>query len=439
MANTMRNYMLTGRALADDSDFSILTNAYEIRWGLRLNKAGYLDVVLPARDCQVNPNLDNAYTLDDFDQDYQIDLFRIYGASYDRRRVGPGPFLVTSIELDQRDDGLRVINLHAETALSVLSRRINPYDGEDPRSDWPPVSADDFAKDMVRNNFLANASSHGYAGSAYSPDPLRDASSLLSVQTNLSLAAPNYEPDVENAEILRAIQAAADYSWANGIAMFFDIFYVGGAVPFEFRTMINAYATDRSVPGPGQITLQADLDLSAYKVGFDWSGSSNRVYAGARGSNGAARTYAISPAIGSGTTNETDLINSVGINPFSLREKFESSSAEDAPGTQSDADSALVAANSVFRADGTIAVNGRYRYGIDFAFGDKLNFVVEGTLYPGYITSEVGSVQENGSEKLTVNFSTEPLPRQNAQGIAGVLSDLSRVTTNLEKLSRIER
>lgn len=412
----------------------LLNDAYTIRWGLRLGKAGFLDIVLPARGCRVNPNSDRAYVREDFDQNYWIDLFRTYGATGIRTRVGPAPFLVQTVEQEVSDDGLKVIRLHCETPLSVLSRRINPYDGDDPRSDFPAIAADDFMKAIVRNNYGPNASSHPFAP-GYAPDPLRDASALLAVQADATAAAPGYEPDVENAEILRAIQAAADYSYSKNISLFYDIFFTGGAVPFEFRTMINAYATDRTV-GANQITIHGDLDLTSYVMTFDWSGSSNRIYAGGRGATGNARIYAQSPI--NPSAEFTQLSNTVAADPFALREKFESSAADDAAGVQDDAESARIASNTVFRASGNLNENGRYAYGIDIDFGDKIWFVIDGTRFPAYLVSEVGGVQENGSEKLEIGFNTEPLPRAQAPGVAGVISDLSRITVALEKLARLE-
>jgi hypothetical protein len=439
-----RHYHLT----AQDGQLGpklLLNNAYSFRWGLRLGKPGILDVVLPARGCKVNPlGDDQAYDTDQFKQNHWLFLTRTYGITGTRTRVGPGPFLVSSIELEKTDDGLKVIKLHAETAMSVLYRRINPYDGDDARSDFPPIFADDFAKEIVRNNFLAAASSHVNAP-GYAPDPLRDASGSLLVQANVSAAAAAYEPNVENAEILRAIQAACDYSYSKGTAMFFDIFFTGGTPAFEFRTMVTAYGVDRSVAGPNLVKIHSEIDMSSYKISTDWTRASNRVYAGARGATGAARVYAVSPVPAS--ADGIDLAATVAIDPFALREKFESSTADDLAGTQSEADSARTAANTVFSASGKLNENGRLTYGIDFDFGDKLLIVIDGGLFPGFTdsgfftgfaVSEVGQVDRSGEETLEIGFSTDPLPRVAAGGVAGVLFDLSRITASLEKISRTE-
>ncbi|MEZ4614910.1 MAG: hypothetical protein R2867_05255 [Caldilineaceae bacterium] len=432
---TPRNYELASRGNLGNDPARLLTSAYSIKWGLRLGKVGFIDVVLPARGCSVNPNARGSFVLEDFDQNDWIELHRSYGATGVRTRVGPSPFLLTSVELALQDDGLRVIKLHGETPLGVLSRRINPYDGDDPRSDFPPLTADDFMKNLVRNNFGPNASSHRNAP-GYAPDPLRDASSLLSVQANVGAAAPNYEPDVENAEVLRAIQAAADYSWDNNIALFYDVFYVGGAIPFEFRTMTGVYGTDRSAVAPGRVVLHENIDLTSFSVGFDWTGSSNNVYSGGRGQTGNARIYEESPALAS--ADYAALLATVTADPFALRETFDSSSADDTPGIQAAADTARTGANTVFRATGKAVEAGRYAYGLDYTIGDLVGVSAGGIVANAFVTSEVGSLSDKGTERLEIAFNTEPLPRASAQGVAGVLSDLSRITTTLEKLSRLE-
>ena len=229
-----------------------------------------------------------------------------------------------------------------------------------------------FAKQLVINNFGAAASSHANAP-GYAPDPLRDATAILQVQAQVGAAAANYEPDVENAEILRAIQAAADYSWNNGIAMFYDIFATGAVPQFEFRTATVAYNNDLTA-GPNAITLHEELDLAEFEIGFDWDGTANRVYGGARGAQGAARIYAISPIVGS--ADDVQLNATVAADPFALRESFESSAADDLAGTQSDAAAARTAAGTVFTATGQTNPAGRYAYGRDYTFGDLVNCVV---------------------------------------------------------------
>ena len=139
-----RNYVLAHRPI--NGNASLLANAYSIKWGLRLGKPGFIEVVLPELGCQVNPLAKDSYTINDFDQNDWLEFTRSYGATGVRNRVGPAPFLINRIRLAKLADGRKVINLRAETPLSVLERRINPYDGDDARSDFPPLTADDFCQ-----------------------------------------------------------------------------------------------------------------------------------------------------------------------------------------------------------------------------------------------------------------------------------------------------
>lgn len=410
-----------------------LLDAYDVRWTLRLNRPGTLSLQLPAQGCEFLGGR-GAYAFDDFEEDDWIFLYRTVSdtpvgsaaPAAVRRTVGPGPYLIDNVRMRRENDGRKVLHVEAETALSVLSRRINPYDGEDARSDIASAPADDIMRELVRQNFLAVAGSY-----VADPDATRDASALIAVEANSGFA-PNYEVKGENANVLRLVKGAADFSASQGADIFYDLFYrPGNAVPFEFRVLNGVYGTDRTAAGPGGITLRDEVDFSEYDISRSHADFKNRVYAGGRNATGAARIYE--------TADDAGLAAAVAANPLALREQFESSNGDTNPLVLADAQRSLQVENRILQADAEIASYSRYAYDFDYRFGDRLNAVIEGQNLVVFVDVESGHLSDQG-EQLDIGVSTEPTLRRSVGGglAAQVVGAVTTVEDLVERLKTLE-
>lgn len=416
------------------SDFSVnpvgvnthLGDAYSIKWALKLNQPGTITVVLPARGCELNGRAQ--YTLDDFPIDSFLTLRRTVDGSDTTRVVGPGAFLIDSAEISREDTGRKILTVTGTTALGVLSRRINPYDGDDPRSDiaaGDPVT--DVMRDIVRQNFLAAAGSH-----VADPDPDRDASAALQVQADDGFGAA-YDIKIQNQNVLRALQSAARFSAAQNQPVFFEVRIDRTVAPpfiFEIRNLV--YGVDRTAAGPGQVVLREELDFLGYKVRRSFDNYVNRVYGGGSVNGtgtGAARTY---------VNSDDPTLAAQLVNRFALREDFISSSGDTAAKIQSDADSARLQQSRTEQIEASLLTAGRLSYGLDFDFGDLLIANADGLSFTVHVDSEAGEVSDNGEERLVVTVSDSPLvrsqPTSTSEALIDALSRLDDLTASLETL-----
>lgn len=424
---TLRNYSVVHRSPIGVFK-ALIGDSYTIKWVLRLNKPGTLTLELPSAYCS---SVVAGYELTDFEEDDQFQLWRSYGTGFNKSLVGYAPFHLNKVEARRRDDGRRTVYIEAQTPLSFLDRRINPYDGDDARSDFDNnvLACDDLAKLLIRNNYSAAAGSY-----VANPDPVRDLSAYLQVQADAGAVAPAipYTGKAENANILSEIQKVADYAASQNISMFFDVVQVtDNPYLLEFRTFTPQRGIDRTqaTGGVNAFTVVDNVNVADYSLTFDWTESLTRVYAGANGGTGGGRDYE--------TATDPGLGAQLLVNPFALREDYTSSTSEDPDAILVDAQAELANRQRVFQATGLLAENLVTLYGRDFDFGDRVSVYLENLAFEAHIDAESGTLSDRG-ENLEIGFNTEPTRRRSSGGLGTILADLGWQKKQINYLRRRE-
>lgn len=423
----LRNYVIVQRSAVGIYK-RLVTDAYSVRWILKLNKAGTLTLELPSAFCS---SAVGGYGISDFEADDQFLLYRSFGNGLALSVVGESPFHLVKAEARRRDDGKRTVYIEAETALGFLSRRINPYDAEDGNSDFKDntLTCDDLSKLLVRNNYLAGAGSY-----ISDPDPTRNLSAYIQVQADAGAIAPApaYTGSLENAGILSEIQKIADYAAGKGIPMFFDMVMVSeNPYRLEFRTYASQRGIDRTqtTGGANAFVVVDNVNVADYSLVFDWSDSLTRVYAGSNSGTGAAKDYEVA--------TDPNLAALLAVSPFALREDFVSSNGEDTDEVLVEAEAELNARRAVFQANGLLTDNLISQYGQAFGFGDKVTVFLEGLSFDAFIDTESGTL-ENGQEKLEVGFNTEATLKRSSGTLGTIVAGMGSLRKTVNLLKRRE-
>ncbi len=423
----LRNYVLVHRS-ATGTYKHLISDAYSVRWILKLNKPGTLTLEIPSAFCS---SAVGGYNISDFEADDQFIFYRSFGAGLSHTVVGESPFHLIKVEARRRDDGKRTLYIEAETALGFLGRRINPYDADDGNSDFEnnTLACDSLAKFLVINNYLAGAGSY-----ISDPDPNRNLSTYIQVQADIAAIAPAppYTGSAENAGILSEIQKIADYAAGKGIPMFFDMVMVSeNPYLLEFRTYATQRGIDRTqtTGGANAFVVVDNVNVADYTLTFDWSDSLTRVYAGSNSGTGAGKDYEVA--------TDPNLAALLAVSPFALREDYVSSNGEDPDEVLVEAEVELNARRALFQANGLIADNLISQYGQAFGFGDRVPVFLEGLSFDAFIDTESGTL-ENGQEKLEVGFSTEPTLRRSSGTLGTIVAGMGNLRKAMNLLKRRE-
>lgn len=423
----LRNYVLVHRS-AIGTYKHLITDAYSVRWILKLNKPGTLTLELPSAFCS---SAVGGYNVTDFEADDQFILYRAIGTGLTRTVVGDAPFHLAKMESRRRDDGKRTLYIEAESPLGFLGRRINPYDADDGNSDFENnvLACDSLAKFLVINNFLAGAGSY-----ISDPDADRNLSAYLQVQGDIGaiVPAPPYTGSAENAGVLSEIQKIADYSASQGIPMFFDVVMVSeNPYLLEFRT----YATQRGINrtqttgGANAFVVVDNINVADYSLVYDWSDSLTRVYVGSSNGSGAGKGYE--------TVTDPNLAALLAVSPFALREDYVSSNSDDNDEMIVEGNVELNARRSLFQANGLLADNLISQYGQAFGYGDKVTVFLEGLSFDAFIDTESGELSQ-GAEKLEIGFNTEATLKRSSGTLGTIVSGLGNLRRQVNYLKRKE-
>lgn len=422
----LRNYSIVHRSPTGIYK-NLINDAYSVRWVLKLNKPGNLTLELPSARCSRTVG---GYDIATFEADDQFILYRSFGNGT-RSVVGSAPFHLQKMESRRRDDGKRTLYIEAETPLSFLDRRINPYDADDGNSDFENnnLPCDSLAKFIVEQNFTALAGSY-----VSDPDPVRNLSAYFQIQPSAGNIAPAtpYTGSIENENILSAIQKVADYAASQGLPMFFDVIMVSeNPYRLEFRTYANQPGTDRTqaTGGANALTLVDNVNISDYTLTFDWTDSINRIYVSS--SNGAGNTKLYE------TVTDPNILALLAASPFSLREDYVSSNSDDPGEMRTEGNIELQGRRAIFQANGLIADNLVTQYGQTFGFGDKIGIFLEGLSFDAFIDSESGTL-ESGKEDLQVGFNTESTLRRSSGTVGTIVGQLGRLQRQINYLKRKE-
>lgn len=423
----LRNYVLVHRS-ATGTYKHLISDAYSVRWILKLNKAGTLTMELPSAFCS---SAVGGYNISDFEADDQFLLYRSFGAGLTHTVVGESPFHLIKMEARRRDDGKRTLYIEAETALGFLGRRINPYDADDGNSDFEDntLACDSLAKFLVINNYSAGAGSY-----ISDPDPTRNLSAYIQVQADIAAIAPAtpYTGSAENAGVLSEIQKIADYAASQGIPMFFDMVMVSeNPYKLEFRTYASQRGIDRTqtTGGINAFTVVDNINVADYSLVYDWSDSLTRVYVGSSNGSGAGKGYE--------TVTDPNLAALLAVSPFALREDYVSSNSDDSAEMRTEGNVELNARRAIFQANGLLADNLISQYGQAFGFGDKVTVFLEGLSFDAFIDTESGELSQ-GAEKLEIGFNTEATLKRSSGTLGTIVSGLGSIRRQVNYLKRKE-
>lgn len=394
----------------------LIPDAYSVKATLGLNKAGIVVLELPSVYCST---VINGYAASDFGEDDRIEIW--LGVNGAKSLFGETCFFVSRIVSERQEDGRRVVTVEAESAISLLERRINPFNADDPKSNLVDLLVDNQMKFVVGNNYSLTAGSY-----AANPDPVRTPiAGVLAIQAATGAALNNWREDIENSTILDVLQDAAQFSFNKGQPLFFDIVQPTAFGNLEFRTYVGQRGVDRTLTTGGANSFVAlpELDtISDYALEFNWQGTANRVYAGGEGT-GAGRTYVVA--------EDPTLAGSLAANPWRTRESFLGANSSDPVDIQNEADAELQANRAIVQATGTIGETGNSCYGVDYNFGDIITVIIEGNQLDVHI-SDVTLDLSDRQEKLEVRFTTE-LNRK-LQDIGSILQEIAGVKRNIRKL-----
>ena len=259
------------------------------------------------------------------------------------------PFLIrrTTRKLDAR--GKRTIEVLAFSAVELLARRIIAYNKGTSQSE-KTAEADDMIKEIMRENFGADATNTD-----------RDMSAYLTIQTDATLG-PSITKEFPRDNIMDVIQEIALTTSESGSPVFFDI--VSSGEGLEFQTFRGVRGIDNTFTNGGNPVILSPNRGNLVDVtrAYDYSNEINFAYAGGTGT-GANRTVETACSI-----------NRINQSPFNRREMFVSESNTDNTNALiGEAEMAVRADRPRRTFEGTILnVPGATEYGIHWAFGDKV-------------------------------------------------------------------
>lgn len=380
---------------------------YSLSVTLVVNKPGAIKIELPSIFCSTRPR---GYSSGDFQCDDRIVV--MMGVDGVRNQLGETSFLVTDSYSIMGSNGLRMTVVEGEAAMTLLGRRMNAYDSDDPRSDFPDEPSDNAMTMIVTNNFGPAASSHGFAP-AYAIDPNRTAmfnSGLFAIQALPGLITNQWQGSIENAYVLEALQRIAEYSFGEGEPLFFDVVQTDPFGPFTFRTFPNQRGTDRTqaTGGANARVIAPDLGhISEYELRFSCKDHINRVYVADQEGEGSGRGYV--------TVDVPTLAADLVTNPFYLRESFLVGSTNGPTQNTVDGKAELASKALAVQLSGRLSETRNFIFGRDFTFGDRLDAQVEGNFIEVFIDSVTIDIAD-GAEVISPTFSTDLVKRQNGVG-----------------------
>lgn len=278
--------------------------------------------------------------------------------------------------------GEETITLEAYDFCDILRRRIIAYQAGNSYTHKLDF-ADDLMKDIVVENYGVSTL-----------DALRNISSYLHVQTNVSLG-PIVGDDIQHEVVLDTLQNFSNAAWEEGIRVLFDIVYQS-VLNVEFRTYIDYRGNDHSSTSASPVIVSQDLgNLSEPMIVEDYSQEKNYAYAGGSGENDLQ------------TIEEYGDTVRVGASPYNRCEIYaDGGNTTDATILQSIAKDAVAAGKPRLILTGKIVDTPGFRYGLHYRYGDLVTAQYKGQIFNCRVSAIHVSVDNNG-EKLDIQITGE--------------------------------
>lgn len=400
------------------ADFS--DNQLEMTATLQLNNAGALTLLL--RQCDYNISI--------FDEDQILNVW-VKPDNAVQFLLGDRAWFLEYFAEVATEDGSKNIQLIFGDGNAILARRLVSYESEQPQTETNNEPCDDVIKRIARENGSVAATTGSY--NVGTPDAIRDMSGAFQVQADAG-AAPGVTKVLEHKFLLSLSQELATFSEGAGTRLYFDVIQInaGGLPVVELQTFIGQRGVDRTITTGGAnaaVLSPENGTIGSYKLANDYRKSARRAYVGSRG-DGAGRVFA--------TATEAGLGAYLAAHPLALREKFKSISGLDpaeanfAAKLQTEADTLLQASLPFVQFDGQIVEQERFRFGVQWRFGDRMTAAVSGTIIDVDVNALTITLQD-GRETITANLSSS-VNRASLTGQAAVLAAISSVQDQVDGL-----
>lgn len=268
-------------------------------------------------------------------------------------------FLISGIEQETDDDGLRRVTLQAVDGNDLLQRRIVAY-AAGSTSATMTAAADDLMKAIVRQNMTTAATDTDRAWST----------GAFSVQANLTLG-PSVAKNYSRRNVLGIVQELSKASKeSTGPETFFDV-PSPQSTTYEFRTYTGQVGLDHTYPdGLNPVLLGVGYgNLAKPKLHEDFSEEVNLVYAGGQGQESDRYVYEIEDTVRSGRSI------------WGRREGWQDARGDTTTPTQDEGRSALAEGKPKIRFEAEVANCPGTIYGVHWRWGDKLTAVYGNQVY----------------------------------------------------------
>lgn len=295
----------------------------------------------------------------------------------------PMPYLDTdTVWLQENWDFTEGIDAQVTTTGSCLNKLLKfrwvDYNEGTIYTQWLGP-ADDFMKRIMRQNY----------GSA-ALDTTRDISGVLSVQADFG-AAPVAVKFFHNRNVFDVLKELAALSAQRGTYLIFDVFWTGGAIPYEFRTFIGQREIDRraaTLVTPALIFSSGLGNITDVHVVESRTEAVSRTIAGGQG---------IGTAMAKQRANNANMQNE---SPLGLIEYYQQATTEgDSQALLDDADGMLNERRPRKVMTAKIQTTPGFVYGIHWKFGSRGTAEVRGQTFDCRVT-KVHVVVEQGGETI---------------------------------------
>lgn len=334
---------------------------------------GVLELTLPA-----------SFDLNLLKIDGQVEIYRQYGFT-GMHLEGDTAFFIRKIGRPTFENGVKVRQITAYTALDLMKRRVIPYVAGSSYAEKVDIPWDDMLREIVYENYGPGAS---YAGASYGDDPARNLEPWLVVEPNLHYGVSF--PTTHSFPwriVLNSLQDIVDEVRSNGVYCTFDVVRTGPA-EFEFRVFLGPRGVDHSADSAQPVIVSEErYNLAQPNLEDDWQEEKNFIYAAGQGQEESRVVR----------TAQDDA--RIGISPFNRQEFLQDARASSlAESVQAEADSALEANRPKKQFTGMITQTEGCIYGVHWGWGDIVTAEYEGQSFDCHVEAVTVSIDANGTE-----------------------------------------
>lgn len=297
-------------------------------------------------------------------------------------------YFVRSFRYFDDQNGTEYLEIGGFDPLYLLTSRIIAY-----KSDTAQALMTDFTDDMSKAVVIDNLGGDAIAArdlSGYGFSVEADFGGGISVTKQFS-----YE------NLLDVVRGIAETSRGNGTELYYGVKAIpGNDGLFDFRFWAHAaqYGVNRTSTSPSPVYFGknwGNLQVPEYII--DYSDEINYVYAGGSG-KGTARTV-----------REVSTTSAINASQWNRREGFtQNTTAESSAAALDAAGYDYLNKHRVVRKfSGTLLDTPRYRYGIDWGFGDRVTCEYQGMQFDALINLVQFSIDGNGQETITAQVKVD--------------------------------